>query len=175
MRELNKNLLNKNGELVINPSNSSSQNDFDFFAGSWVVHNKKLNKRLANCGEWTEFEATSECRKLLKGFANTDSFYAIFDGNPFEGMTLRLFNPITKLWKIYWADSNVVVLDVGQVGSFDGEIGEFYARDIFEEKPIIVKFRWDKTNVDAPVWSQAFSPDEGKTWEWNWFMYFTKE
>ncbi len=162
-------------EMNILPSADSSEKDFNFFVGSWKVRNKKLNKRLANCDAWTEFEAKSECRKLLQGFANTDSFYTTFDGKPFEGMTLRLFNPITKLWSIYWADSNVVVLDVGQIGSFDGEIGEFYARDVFEEKPIIVKFKWDKTNVDAPVWSQAFSMDEGKTWEWNWYMYFQKQ
>ncbi len=36
-------------------------------------------------------------------------------------------------------------------------------------KPIIVMFRWDARNKDRPVWGQAFSPDEGKTWEWNFF------
>jgi hypothetical protein len=69
----------------------------------------------------------------------------------------------------------MVVLDVGQVGSFDGSIGEFFARDVWEGTPIIVKFHWDKTNTDEPVWSQAFSDDEGKTWEWNWYMYFERE
>jgi hypothetical protein len=164
-----------NGDLIIAPSNSSSQNDFDFFVGNWKVHNRKLNKRLANCDKWTEFEATSECRKLLNGFANTDSFYATFDGKPFEGMTLRLFNPVTKLWSIYWADSNIVVLDVGQIGSFDGKIGEFFARDTFNGKPIIVKFNWDASNPSEPIWRQAFSTDKGETWEWNWYMYFTKQ
>lgn len=90
-------------------------------------------------------------------------------------MTLRLFNPKTKLWSIYWADSNVIVLDVPQVGSFDGDRREFYANDVFEGKPIIVKFLWDKTNPDVPVWSQAFSADAGKNWEWNWYMTFYKE
>ncbi|HQU85197.1 MAG TPA: hypothetical protein PKY59_18805 [Pyrinomonadaceae bacterium] len=161
--------------LKITASPTSSENDFDFFVGKWKVKNRKLNKRLANCVDWTEFEAKSECRKLLKGFANTDSFHATFDGKPFEAMTLRLFNPLTKLWSIYWADSNIVVLDVPQIGSFDGKIGEFLARDIFENKPVIVKFNWDATDENAPVWSQAFSADEGETWEWNWFMYFERE
>jgi hypothetical protein len=162
-------------DLKIIASPASSKNDFDFFVGSWKVRNRKLNRRLADCNEWTEFAATSECRKLLNGFANTDSFYATFDGKPFEGMTFRLFNPLTKLWSIYWADSNVVVLDVGQIGSFDGNIGEFFARDTFDGKPIIVKFNWDKTNPNEPIWSQAFSTDNGETWEWNWYMYFEKE
>jgi hypothetical protein len=162
-------------DLKITASPNSSENDFDFFVGSWKVRNRKLNKRLADCVEWTEFTAKNECRKLLNGFANTDSFYATFDGKPFEGMTFRLFNPLTKLWSIYWADSNQVVMDVGQVGSFDGNIGEFFARDTFNEKPIIVKFNWDKTNPNEPIWSQAFSADNGETWEWNWYMYFERE
>jgi hypothetical protein len=93
-----------------------------------------------------------------------------FDGVPFQGATFRLFNPKTMLWSLYWADSNVVVMDVPQVGSFDGDIGRFYAKDVFEEKPIIVVFQWDKTNPDSPIWSQAFSPDNGATWEWNWYV-----
>ncbi len=162
-------------DLKIIASPASSQNDFDFFVGGWKVRNRKLNKRLADCNEWTEFAATSECRKLLNGFANTDSFYATFDGKPFEGMTFRLFNPLTKLWSIYWADSNQVVLDVPQTGTFDGNIGKFYSRDFFDGKEIIVVFNWDKTTPNAPIWSQAFSTDNGETWEWNWYMYFEKE
>jgi len=159
-------------DLNIIASENSSPDDFDFLVGKWRIHNKKLNKRLAGCDEWTEFEASGECRKILNGFGNTDSFKTELDGAAFEAMTLRLFNPKTKLWSIYWADSKAVVLDVAQVGSFENGVGEFYARDIFEEKPVIVKFRWDATAGENPVWSQAFSADEGKTWEWNWFMTF---
>jgi hypothetical protein len=162
-------------DLDITASKTSSPDDFDFLFGKWRVHNKKLNKRLANCDEWTEFEALGECRRILNGYGNTDSFKTDFDGKLFEGMTLRLFNPHTKLWSIYWADSNVVILDVPQIGSFENRIGEFYARDVFEGKPIIVKFRWNAADAENPVWSQAFSADEGKTWEWNWFMTFSRQ
>ncbi|MEK7724333.1 MAG: hypothetical protein AAB336_08310 [Acidobacteriota bacterium] len=161
-------------DLQITASPNSSKNDFDFMVGNWKICNRKLKERLNNCDEWIEFEATQEFKLILNGFGNTDSFFAEFDGKPFEGMTLRLFNPLTKLWSIYWADSNVVTLDVPQIGSFDGKIGEFFARDIFDGKPIIVKFKWDKTNPNEPIWSQAFSEDEGKTWEWNWYMYFER-
>jgi len=91
--------------------------------GKWEIHNKKLKSRLSNCTEWTEFEALAECHKILKGFGNIDSYRTLFDNVPFEAMSLRLFNPKTRLWSIYWADSNVVVLDVPVVGSFDGKIG----------------------------------------------------
>jgi hypothetical protein len=35
-----------------------------------------------------------------------------------------------------------------------------------------VQFRWDARNPENPIWSQAFSPDNGQTWEWNWQMTF---
>jgi len=167
--------FNPVGGLEIVPSKNSSQNDFDFWIGKWKIHNRKLKTRLNNCTEWLEFEATGEAFKILNGFGNFDQYRATFDGVPFAGMTLRLFNPKTKLWSLYWADSNVVVLDVPQVGSFDGHLGKFYASDVFEGKPIIVVFQWDKTNPQVPVWSQAFSPDNGKTWEWNWYMTFYRQ
>jgi len=151
---------------------TSTEKDFDFLIGKWKIKNRKLNARLNNCTEWTEFEATGEMQKILNGIGNTDNFLATIEGKPFEGRTLRLFNPKTKLWSVHWADSIAGVLDVPVIGSFEGNIGKFYTKDVFNEKEIIVMFQWDKTNSDKPVWSQAFSPDNGKTWEWNWYMNF---
>jgi len=60
-------------------------------------------------------------------------------------------------------------------GSFDGNMGTFYCMDVLNGKEILVKFQWDKNDPSMPVWSQAFSPDYGKTWEWNWYMTFTRQ
>lgn len=162
-------------DLKITASETSSPDDFDFFIGKWRVHNRRLDRRLANCDDWTEFESASECRKILNGFGNADFFKATLDGRPFEGRTFRIFNRETRLWSIYWADSARLVLDVAQVGSFTNRVGEFPARDVFEGRPVIVLYKWDATDPEKPVWSQAFSEDEGRTWEWNWFMTFTRD
>ncbi|MBL0745675.1 hypothetical protein [Chryseolinea lacunae] len=155
------------GELEIRASATSSQNDFDFLVGNWVLKDKKLKSRLTNSTEWIEFESTVEMHKLLNGIGNMDTYRTVVDGNPFEGIALRLFNPKTKLWSIYWVDSNVGVIDAPVVGSFEGNIGKFYCKDKFKGKDIVVVFVWDKTDPENPVWSQAFSPDNGKTWEVN--------
>ena len=155
------------GELEIRPSATSSQNDFDFLVGNWVLKDKKLKSRLTNSNEWIEFESTVEMHKLLNGIGNMDTYRTMIDGKPFEGIALRLFNPQTKLWSIYWVASNVGVMDPPVVGSFEGNIGKFYAKDKYKGKDIVVVFIWDKTDPDNPVWSQAFSPDNGKTWEVN--------
>lgn len=155
------------GELEIKSSPNSSQNDFDYLVGKWTLKDKKLKSRFTNSTEWIEFESTVEMTKLLQGIGNMDVYKTTVDGKPFEGIAVRLFNPKTKLWSIYWADSNVGVMDPPVVGSFDGNIGRFYCKDKFRGKDIIVAFIWDKTDPEHPVWSQAFSPDNGKTWEVN--------
>jgi hypothetical protein len=167
-------VFNKAGELDIKPSENSSKNDFDFLVGKWHIHNKKLKSRLNHCTEWLEFEATHEMRKVLTGTGNVENIHIDFDGVPYEGMAVRLFNPLTKLWSIYWSDNNSGTLDKPVVGSFDGFIGTFYCTETHNGKPIIVQFRWDVSNPEKPTWSQAFSADNGQTWEWNWYMSFTK-
>jgi len=170
-----KQLFTRPGDLQIVAAEGSSQQDFDFLIGTWKVHNRKLKSRLSECSELAEFEAEVDCRKILNGFGNVDSFQTTIDGRPFEGMSLRLFSPQTRLWSIYWANSEIVVLDVPQIGSFENSIGSFFAWDTHKEKDIIVQFRWDASNPDSPVWSQAFSADNGQTWEWNWYMTFQRE
>lgn len=166
--------INKKGDLVIVPSKTSSKTDFDFFDGKWDVNNRQLKGRLQNSNEWITFPAKNEVTIILRGTGNTDQYFAKRSGEDFEGATLRLFNTKTKLWSLYWSDSINGELNIPVVGSFEGNVGWFYAKDTFNGKAIVEVFKWDKTDPDNPIWSQAFSTDNGKTWEWNWYMYFKK-
>lgn len=167
-------VLDEKDSLVITAAPGSSENDFDFYVGDWIVKNKKLKTRLNNCSEWIEFETTVNMYKTLNGLGNIDHNYTTINGKPFEGMSLRFFNPQTKLWSIHWADTDTLSLDRPTVGSFDGDFGHFFTQDVLNGQEIIVVYRWDKQDKNQPVWSQAFSGNRGKTWEWNWYMYFTK-
>ena len=162
-----------NGNLLIKASSASSHSDFDFLVGKWKMYHRRLNKRLENCKEWTEFESTDSNYKILSGTADMDIYSTTqmpgLEGKLFEGVTLRLFDPKTRLWSLYWVASNVGVLDPPVVGSFENNVGHFFTKDTFNGKNIIVVFRWDVRDKDHPIWSQAFSPDNGKTWEWNWY------
>ena len=163
------------GDLIVEASGSSSNRDFDFFEGEWDIHNKKLKTRLNGCTEWLEFHSTQKMYRILNGNGNIDNFLTTFDGEPFEGMSLRLFNPQNRLWSIYWADTHKGELDPPVKGSFENDIAHFFARDIFEGRPIFVVFRWDTRDSLHPVWSQAFSEDNGASWEWNWYMFMSKK
>jgi hypothetical protein len=151
----------------------STARDFDFWMGSWKVHNRRLRKRLAGSDEWDEFEATSVARPLLDGLGNEDEFRTDNDGG-FIGMSFRFFDPETKQWWIYWADTRRSgKLDPPVIGSFDDDVGVFEGEDTFEGRPILVRFIWSGVTTPTPRWEQAFSEDGGETWETNWIMEFT--
>ena len=148
--------------------------DFDFWRGRWTIRNRRLRRRLAGATEWEEFESTCAARSLLGGLGNEDEFRAELDGE-FIGMSFRFFDPKTSRWSIYWADNRRGVLDPPVVGSFDGEVGVFEGRDTFEGRPIRVRFTWSRVTTPRPRWEQAFSADEGRTWETNWVMDMRRE
>jgi hypothetical protein len=149
--------------------------DFDFWMGSWNVRNRRLRRRLAGADEWDEFEATVVARPLLDGLGNEDEFRTDYDGG-FIGMSFRFFDPETKLWSIYWADTRRLgVLDPPVRGGFDGDVGIFEGEDTFEGRPILVRFTWSGVTTPTPRWEQAFSEDAGATWETNWVMDFTRK
>ena len=155
------------GDLIIKASPTSSSKEFNYLIGNWKLKNRKLKSRLTNSNEWMEFESKVVMYQVLGGNGNIDKYTDTASGKPYEGIALRIFDAKTKLWSIYWADSNSGTLDPPVVGSFENKIGHFFCKDTFNGKKIIVVFRWDVRDPNLPVWSQAFSDDNGKTWEWN--------
>jgi len=154
-------------------SNPTGVNGFDFLIGNWRVHHRRLKERLANNREWVEFEGTSIARKILGGRGNMDDNVLNLPGGAYRAVTVRTYDPAEKLWSIWWIDSrHPGPLDPPVVGRFENGVGTFYADDTFNGKPIRVRYLWTNQS-DAPHWEQAFSEDEGKTWETNWTMDFT--
>ena len=91
-----------------------------------------------------------------------------------EGLTLRLYNPSTHEWRLYWANSKVGIMDPPQVGRFRNGVGEFYATDTYEGRTVLVRFVWSKTDTATPHFEQSYSEDGGKTWEVNWITDQTR-
>ena len=145
------------------------QHDFDFELGSWTIHLKKLMHPLTGSKTWVEFDGSSVTRKVWNGRAQIEEFET---DNPttghIEGLTLRLYNPQTHQWSLYWANSKDGSMAPPQVGQFKNGVGEFYAQDTLNGKLIFVRFIWSKTDTNSPHFEQSFSDDAGKTWEVNW-------
>lgn len=149
--------------------------DFDFFIGSWKGRQRRLRERLKGSQTWEEFESTSEVRKTLNGLGNIDEVTMRRGSGVFIGLTVRLFNPETQQWSIYWADSSGNGLGAPMVGEFKNGRGEFYDCEPFEGKRIFSRFLWTHDSPNSCRWEQAFSADGGATWETNWTADFTRQ
>jgi len=147
--------------------------DFDFLQGRWLISHKKLAERLVGSETWQEFRTPAANQLILGGLGNIDHIRTE-SGEFYEGASLRLFEKAAGLWRIYWMDTTGANLFPPVEGSFFGAIGVFRGHDHHNGIPVLVEFRWDKTDPDAPTWQQSFSADNGNTWEVNWYMYFSK-
>ncbi|WP_345148814.1 hypothetical protein [Nonomuraea rubra] len=106
-------------------------NDFDFLAGHWNVVNRRLVKPLSGSDDWDEFPGRSAATRHFGGAASFDEIE--FPTKGFNGLTVRVYDPASRQWSIYWASSASGRLDTRpMVGSFDGERGVFYGEESHE-------------------------------------------
>jgi hypothetical protein len=153
----------------------SSAADFDFFVGKWTVRHRRLKERLAGSTQWEEFGGNCVMHKLIDGHGNVDDNVIELPGGHYRAVSLRAFDPKTRRWAIWWVDGrDPHRLDPPLVGSFSRGSGTFYADDVFKGQPIRVRYRWSDITATSCHWEQAFSPDDGKTWETNWITDFTR-
>jgi hypothetical protein len=152
------------------------RNDFDFFVGSWKGIQRRLRERLVNCTEWEEFESHSVMHKILNGLGNMDEVSMYRESGQMEGVTLRLYNPDTCEWAIYWASSaGANNLFPPMIGRFENGRGVFYAYEPHKGRHIYSRFLWTSKDANNCRWEQAFSADGGQTWETNWTADFVRE
>ena len=157
------------------PRDPDSPRDFDFIIGNWTVKHRRLNSRLTNCSEWTEFDGVSSTAATLGGFGNLEDNILNFPDGAVRALALRSFCTKTATWSIWWLDGRApATLDVPVVGRFSDSIGTFFADDVLDSQPIKVRFTWTGRPDENPRWEQAFSNDQGATWETNWTMEFVR-
>lgn len=157
------------------PTIPSAPTDFDFVIGDWLVRHRRLNVRLANCHEWTEFEGAMSTQKILGGFGNLEDNWLNFPEGEFRAVALRAFDQTNNTWAIWWLDGRFPgQMDVPVKGGFKNGVGTFYADDMFQGVAIKVRFLWSSSGPDTLRWEQAFSEDGGVNWETNWTMEFTR-
>ncbi len=148
---------------------------FDFFTGTWRVAHHRLQSRLAGCTTWDKFDGSCTVWRVLGGHGNVDDNVLHLPGQDYRAITLRSYDPASDQWAIWWLDARQPhQLDVPVKGRFEGGIGIFFADDMLDGKAIRVRFSWLNVQTPSPRWEQAFSPDDGQSWEVNWTMDFTR-
>jgi hypothetical protein len=152
--------------------------DFDFLFGDWRVEARRAVDVLdPDCVDWREFTMSQTVRPLPGGLGNTDSCETAAgpDGRPFHGLSVRLFDPRDRTWRIWWAsDRNPGHLDPPLVGRFDGGRGLFHGRDRVRGRDLDVRFEWTVTGADTATWVQSFRLDAADPWFHNFTMAFTR-
>jgi hypothetical protein len=147
--------------------------DFDFLPGTWHVANRRLTDMLdPTCTEWEAFEATSTAEAMLGGLGNLDHF--VTDG--YEGFSLRLYDPETDTWRIWWSSTRRPGrLDPPVEGRFSApDRARFETDDVLDGVAIKLRFDWSEITAEAARWEQSFSFDGGETYVLNWVMAFTR-
>jgi hypothetical protein len=150
--------------------------DFDFLAGHWRTHHRRLKERLAGSQEWVEFDGTVDFHSLMGGLANvTDNVFKAPAGD-YRGASLRSFDPKTGQWASWWLDGRDPSgnLDPPMRGRFEKGVGTLYADGTLRGKPIRTRVIWSHITPTSARWEQALSPDGGKTWETNWITEFRR-
>jgi hypothetical protein len=154
------------------------RHDFDFEIGTWKIHLSRLQDRLVGSKTWVKFDGTSVTRKVWDGRANLEEFETDSPTGHIEGLTLRVYNPQTHQWSIYWANSKDPAL--GQpiqpmVGEFKNGRGEFYDQELWKGRAVYVRFVWSEITPNSAHFEQSYSDDGGKTWEVNWITDQTRD
>ena len=152
----------------------AAASDFDFLHGTWHVRHRKRRERLAGATDWDEFSGEVSCRPILGGLGNTDDNVLHDPAGSYEAITLRLHDPEPGRWSIWWVDARRMTLDPPVQGSFAQGVGTFEGKDTFEGRPIRVRFRWLNITARSARWEQAFSDDDGASWEANSTVAFKR-
>ena len=150
------------------------QNDFDFLTGAWRIRNRRLRERLRGSAQWDEFEGVSVAQPLWGGLANMDQYEGHAPFGLIQGLTVRLYDPATRQWRLHWANRASGTFDAPMIGRFENGRGEFYNHELHEGQAVYARFVWSDITATSCRWEQALSADGGKTWETNWIMEMTR-
>jgi hypothetical protein len=157
--------------------------DFDFAMGQWQVQSRRLHAQLQGSTDWEEFVGVSVARNILGGLGIIDEITNERATGPTQGITLRLFDPQTQQWTIYYAGNlQGVLAGILQgvftpplIGGFIAGRGVFYGHEFFGHGPtggqhIFTRYLRVDITPTSYRWEQAFSADGGDSWETNWIQ-----
>ena len=153
-------------------AHDDGRRDFHFLYGRWAVRHRRLTARGVGADDWDAFEGSSFTHGVMGGLCNVEE--NDFPDRGFQGVAFRTFDIAEQRWSIYWVSSTDGVMQPPVHGRFEDGIGLFHGEDVDGDRPVKVRYRWDGITSSTARWSQAYSYDDGATWETNWTMDFTR-
>jgi len=151
--------------------NADHQHDFEWEIGERKVHLRRLPHPLTASKKWVEFEGRAHVRKLWNGRANLLELKLNGPACHIEGLSLRLYNPESGRWSVYFATSGDGTL--GTPGGSSMAVANSSIR-ILRGKTIDVHFVFSDVTENSFDGEQSFSADSDKNWETNWIEDFSR-
>jgi hypothetical protein len=148
--------------------------DFDFEIGTWTTSLKRLQHPLTGSATWLEYSGTSTVRKVWNGRANLLELDVTGPAGHIEALSLRLYNPDSRQWSLNFSSVRGGTMSQPTIGEFRNGRGEFIDQETFNGRAILVRFIISAITADSCHFEQAFSDDDGKTWELNWVATDTR-
>lgn len=144
--------------------------DFDFLAGEWKIRHKRLKDGTTD--EWLRFDSGATVHRVLNGQGSIEELRNA--NGSFMGMGVRVWLPQEKKWADHWTGAWNGVVGDPQKGEFvDGE-GVFITEEDVDGVHWQYRGIWDRITATGCRWHQSSSNDRGKSWDWNWWMEWTR-
>lgn len=152
------------------------QRDFDFETGTWTTDVRVLRNPLSGKPPvWAAYRGASLVRALQDGRANLVELSVAGPAGRIEGVSLRLYDPQARQWSLNFASLRDGAMTPPVTGGFDDRgRGVFYGRDTLGPRAIRVRFVITQPSPNEAHFEQAFSADDGATWEVNWVAVDTR-
>jgi hypothetical protein len=142
--------------------------DFDFLAGEWHIRHKRLKDNV-----WQSFESSASVHRVLNGMGSIEELRQANGSD--MGMAVRIWLPETEKWADHWTSAANGVVNAPQLGSFIDGDGVFISE--YEIDGVKSHYRgvWDQITPKTCRWHQSASKDGGESWDWNWWMEWTRQ
>ena len=145
--------------------------DFDFLSGNWHIRHKRRHDVTKDA--WERFESSATVHRVLSGIGSIEELRNA-DGSDM-GMAVRVWLPESEKWADHWTSAANGVVGAPQFGSFIDGDGVFISEA--EVDGINWQYRgvWDRITSESCRWHRAVSNDGGNSWDWNWWMEWTRQ
>jgi hypothetical protein len=161
-------------EQAMARSSYDPRRDFDFELGNWKGHFRLLKHRLSGSQNWASYGGKYVVYEVLDGRAVIGELTFANATSHVGGVTLRLYDPSTQRWNIYFASNSDGRLGPPSVGRFENGRGEFRERERFDGRTVYVQHVFSDITPASFRYTQSFSINGGRTWEKNWIAEFTR-
>jgi predicted methyltransferase len=155
-------------------SHGGTPQDFDFELGTWRTHLRRLVHPLTGSSTWVEYDGSSVIRPVWSGRANLVELDVSGPAGHVVGLSLRLYDPEARTWSLNFASAAGGTMAVPAIGEFKDGRGEFFDHEPYDGKQIFVRSVISDITPTSYRFEQAFSENEGKTWETNWVAVDTR-